>query len=216
MHRRNVIKGLMALAGTALWLLTVLAAQVGTTAAVLAGLLLGGIGLLLFLGARLRGRLLAAAVSVLALLALALPLGFGATARPDAAAGTAAAGDWRPLDTAEIDRLVAAGKVVFVDVTADWCLTCRVNKALVLDDGEVAERLGASPVVAMRGDWTLPSDEITDYLTGFGRYGIPFNAVYGPGAPEGKLLPELLTVDAVLSALDEAGGSGGSAAALER
>ncbi len=194
----------LALAGTALWLLTVLAAQVGATAAALAGLLLAGVGLLLFLRARLRGRVLAAAVSALALAALALPLGFGTTTRPEPAAGTAAAGDWRPLDTAEIDRLVAAGKVVFVDVTADWCLTCRVNKTLVLDDGQVAERLGADPVVTMRGDWTLPNDEITDYLTGFGRYGIPFNAVYGPAAPEGKLLPELLSVDAVLSALDAA------------
>ncbi len=196
----------LALAGTALWLVTVLAAQVGTTAAALAGLLLAGIGLLLFLRARLRGRVLAASVSLLALAALALPLGFGTTARPDAASRAAGAEDWRPLDTAEIDRLVAAGKVVFVDVTADWCLTCQVNKTLVLDDGDVAERLGAAPVVTMRGDWTLPNDEITDYLTGFGRYGIPFNIVYGPGAPDGKLLPELLSVDAVLSALDEAGG----------
>ena len=53
----------------------------------------------------------------------------------------------------------------------------------------------------------LPSDEITAYLTGFGRYGIPFNAVYGPGAPEGRLLPELLTDEAVLRALDLAVGS---------
>ena len=56
------------------------------------------------------------------------------------------------------------------------------------------------------GDWTLPSDQITAYLASFGRYGIPFNAVYGPGTPQGRALPELLTSDAVLAALEEAAG----------
>jgi suppressor for copper-sensitivity B len=196
----------LALAGTALWLLSVLAAQVGVAAAVLAGVLLLALGLLLFLGNRLRGSVLAASVSALALAAVALPSGFGATARPESAPTAVTAGDWRPLDPREIARLVAAGKVVFVDVTADWCLTCQVNKKLVLEDDDVAERLGGDAVVTMRGDWTLPSDEITDYLTGFGRYGIPFNIVFGPGAPEGRLLPELLTVATVLEALDAAAG----------
>jgi suppressor for copper-sensitivity B len=195
----------LALAGTALWLLTVLAAQVGVTAAVLAGALLLALGLLLLLRGRLRGPVLAASVSVLALAAVALPVGFGATARPEPAPA-AASGDWRPLDAAEITRLVAAGKTVFVDITADWCITCQINKKLVLEDDDVAERLGGEAVVTMRGDWTLPSDEITDYLTGYGRYGIPFNAVFGPGAPDGALLPELLTVETVLDALDTAAG----------
>jgi suppressor for copper-sensitivity B len=196
----------LALAGTAVWLLTVLAAQVGATGALLAGGLLLGVGLLFFLGGRLRGPVLAASVSALALAAVALPVGIGATARPEPAPAAAATGDWRPLDPAEIGRLVAAGKVVFVDVTADWCITCQVNKKLVLERDEVAERLDSKAVVTMRGDWTLPSDEITAYLTGYGRYGIPFNAVFGPGAPDGTLLPELLTVETVLDALDAAAG----------
>ena len=58
----------------------------------------------------------------------------------------------------------------------------------------------------MRGDWTLPSKRISDYLESFGRYGIPFNAVYGPGAPNGVALPELLTQDVVLNALNKAAG----------
>ena len=59
----------------------------------------------------------------------------------------------------------------------------------------------------MRGDWTRPDPMISDYLASFGRYGIPFNAVYGPGAPEGIALPELLTSEEVLDALDRAAGS---------
>jgi suppressor for copper-sensitivity B len=60
--------------------------------------------------------------------------------------------------------------------------------------------------VPMRADWTRPDPAINEYLRSFGRYGIPFNAVYGPGAPQGIALPELLTADAVLDALKRAEG----------
>ena len=62
----------------------------------------------------------------------------------------------------------------------------------------------APQIVQMRGDWTLPSDEISAYLAGFQRYGIPFNAVYGPAAPDGIPLPEILTESAVLDAFRQA------------
>jgi suppressor for copper-sensitivity B len=66
-------------------------------------------------------------------------------------------------------------------------------------------RLEAPGVVAMRADWTRPSDAISAYLRSFGRYGIPFNAVSGPGAPRGIALSEILTADQVLAALAAAG-----------
>jgi suppressor for copper-sensitivity B len=56
----------------------------------------------------------------------------------------------------------------------------------------------------MQGDWTLPNARISDYLASYGRYGLPFDAVYGPGAPEGIVLPELLTEATVIEALDRA------------
>ena len=56
----------------------------------------------------------------------------------------------------------------------------------------------------MQADWTRPDEAISRYLETFDRYGIPFNAVYGPGAPEGIVLPELLSSEAVLSALEKA------------
>ncbi len=59
----------------------------------------------------------------------------------------------------------------------------------------------------MRADWTSPDPEIAAYLEDFGRYGIPFNAVYGPALPRGMALPELLTRDAVLTAMDRAGSA---------
>jgi len=99
---------------------------------------------------------------------------------------------------------VLTGKTVFVNVTADWCITCQVNKVMVLSKGEVFKRLSSPGVIAMEADWTKPSDAISRYLASFGRYGIPFDAVYGPGAPRGLVLPELLSEKAVLKALDKA------------
>ncbi len=116
---------------------------------------------------------------------------------------------WRPFDAASIPGLVRDGRVVFVDVTADWCLTCKVNERLVLDQAAVQRALAAQNLVAMRADWTRPDPAIARYLREFGRYGIPFNAVYGPGFPAGQALPEILTADRVLTALGQAGGGQG-------
>ena len=152
--------------------------------------------------ARLAGT---AAAAVLALAAFLAPLPFdSARSGPSDVSGAAVEMDWSAFDRAAIDGLVAGGQVVFVDVTADWCLTCQVNKQLVLHRGAVAERLGAENVVPMRADWTLPDDGIATFLADFGRYGIPFYVVYGPGAPDGLVLPELLTTDIVLDAVAQA------------
>ena len=121
-------------------------------------------------------------------------------------AGAAFGGDagWTAFDEAAITEYVARDKVVFVDVTADWCITCQANKKLVIDQEPVAARLKQDGVVAMKADWTNPDPKITDFLGRHGRYGIPFNIIYGPGAPAGIVLPELLTEDAVMTALDQA------------
>ena len=184
----------LALLGTAVWLLSVLAVQVGWVAALLVGVLLALFAAVLFFGAGRRPALV-----LLAGLALLPAAVFAPAAFPTATARAVLAGGvWQPLQSAAIAGLVADGQVVFVDVTADWCITCQVNKSLVIERDPVATRLGESLVTTMRGDWTLPSDQITAYLATFGRYGIPFNAVYGPGLPQGRALPELLTSDVVL------------------
>ena len=201
----------LALAGTTLWLLSVLAKQVGLAPAITVGGLLAALGAVLWLGhVRRRGRLPAPALAgALALAAFVLPAVLpvpNANAVAQQGGTTAEDEAWADMDLGLIAALVAEGKVVFVDVTADWCLTCQLNKKLVLGRGAVQARLGSERVVAMRGDWTLPSEEISRYLEGFGRYGIPFDAVYGPGLPDGLALPELLTTDAVIEALDRAVG----------
>lgn len=109
---------------------------------------------------------------------------------------------WQKFDAAAIPGLVAEGKVVFVDVTAEWCLTCKANKEFVLTQAPVAGALRKTH--AMLADWTRPDPAISAYLASFGRFGIPMNVVYGPGAPDGILLPELLSSDVVMTALKSA------------
>lgn len=109
---------------------------------------------------------------------------------------------WQKFDAAAIPGLVAQGKVVFVDVTAEWCLTCKANKEFVLTREPVANALAGTE--AMLADWTQPDPAISAYLASFGRFGIPMNVVYGPGAPNGILLPELLSGDTVMNALQTA------------
>ncbi|MDH5772905.1 MAG: thioredoxin family protein, partial [Rhodospirillaceae bacterium] len=199
-----------ALAATAVWLLSIIAIQVN----VMAAWLLGGI-LALVVGVfwlhhrmgRRFGRLEWLAVGALAILALLVPdgtrqNGYGnGDSKYDV---SELEGIWQPFDQRAIPALVRSGKTVFVDVTAEWCLTCQINKAVSLSGGDALARLKQKDVIAMQADWTRPSDEISNYLSSFGRYGIPFNAVYGPETPNGFALPELLSQQIVIDALDKA------------
>jgi len=101
-------------------------------------------------------------------------------------------------------RILMAASLAIPLVTADWCLTCKANKTLVLDRDSVADRLSDETVIAMQADWTRPDDEIARFLERHGRYGIPFNIVFGPEAPSGISLPEILTQTLVLDAFDRA------------
>jgi len=126
---------------------------------------------------------------------------------PEATELAASSLHWETFDRAEIARRVSRGEVVFVDVTADWCLTCKANKALVIERDPVLTALRAAGTVPMQADWTRPDESISRYLESFERYGIPFNAVYGPGAPDGIVLSEILSSDAVIDALRSAAGN---------
>ena len=112
---------------------------------------------------------------------------------------------WQSLDQSSINEYVAQGKTVFVDVTADWCITCKANKIGVILQDPVYSTLHQENVIAMKGDWTHPSDKVTNYLKSHQRFGVPLNVVYGPNAPQGLPLSVLLTSDNVLQAIEYAG-----------
>ncbi len=111
---------------------------------------------------------------------------------------------WIPLNVEQIKQDVAQGKTVFVDVTADWCITCKANKVGVILQEPVYSALDQENIVLMRGDWTKPSDYVTNFLQSHGRFGVPFNIVYGPATPNGIELPVILTSEQVLDALKQA------------
>ena len=111
---------------------------------------------------------------------------------------------WQPLTQQRIDKAVASGQTVFVDVTADWCITCQANKVGVLLQDPVFTALGQENVTRLRGDWTKANESITQYLKANNTFGVPFNKVYGPGAPDGITLPVVLSKDKVMDALEDA------------
>lgn len=198
----------VALLGTAAWLLLVLALEAGPVAAWLAG---GGLaGLLATLAWRhirpAHRRVATALALALAAVVVVVPAVRGQATPVATEASGVPAGLWRPFDLAALPGLVASNHVVFVDVTAAWCLTCKVNALAVLDRSPALDRLRAPGVVAMRADWTRPDPAITAYLQSFGRYGVPLDVVYGPGAPSGIPLSELLTPQATMDALGRAAG----------
>ena len=205
----KVVLGL-ALIGTAVWLLGILSVQIGMGGAIAVGL-----GLILgcvFIWARkrtsnLRPRFAFTSLAVLGFLVALFAPGFSKPPSSPTASSNNGTLVWQAFAPETIDRLVADGKTVVIDVTAEWCVTCQVNKKLVLEKPDVRNALMQDNVVLMQADWTRPDQKIADYLASYGRFGIPFNAVFGPGAPDGILLSELLGVDEVLGALEDANGS---------
>ena len=106
--------------------------------------------------------------------------------------------NWDITNNIELpNQLARQGKIVFIDITADWCLTCKVNKFLVTDTKDVKELFQKHKVTVLRLDWTKPNYEIKRFLSRKGRYGIPFNEIYGPSLPNGKIFPELLNQDTI-------------------
>ena len=194
------VLGLLLL-GTAAWLLAVLWSLVGGLGTTVAGLLLAALLAALWLAASPRRAdrrwPMWAAISC-GLLTIA-----AAVALPSTGVGSApVSDDGVAFDPATLDRLVGEGKTVLVDVSASWCLTCKVNELTALKTVEVRGRLERPGTVLMRADWSRPDPVIARYIQSFGRFGVPLDVVYGPGRPKGEALPELLTAQTVRAALD--------------
>ena len=190
---------------TAVWLLWVLGQQAGVGAMARLLMAVVGLGLLVWLagigGARgWLGKGLGA-LGVAALLAWSWPRELPAPPVAQAGSVRATAADaWLPYDEATLDRLVAEGQPVFVDFTAAWCVSCQVNKRLVLNTDETLSAFAQSKVVLMRADWTRRDAVITQALARLGRNGVPVYALFRPGR-ETLLLPEILTQSSLREAL---------------
>ncbi len=109
---------------------------------------------------------------------------------------------WVPFSQARLQAELAAGHSVFLDFTADWCITCKFNERTAIDTSVVRALLGSKKVVPMKADWTNSNPEITAALKSFGRVGVPLYVIY-PGGNAGApvVLPELLTESILADAL---------------
>ncbi|WP_420463913.1 thioredoxin family protein [Candidatus Palauibacter sp.] len=204
----KVVMGFL-LAATLVWLLFVLSGLVPAARVAFFEVGLLAVALAVWLGSR-RGRggparrvagLAAAALAVLAVTTVAQ--GRGEAGSP--ALGVAPEDRliaWEPFDRDRAEELSAAGSYVFVDVTADWCFTCKVNEALFLETEEVAGAFEEHDVIAMRADWTRRDESIGRYLADFGRYGIPFYVLYRPGRGP-HVFSELISKSAILDMLGD-------------
>lgn len=111
---------------------------------------------------------------------------------------------WVDFSQKALDDLLARGQPVFVDFTADWCLSCKYNERTAIDVPAVREAFKAKDIVPMKADWTNANPEITAALKKFGRVGVPFYVLYPANGGEPIILPELLTQQIVLDALAKA------------
>ncbi len=213
------------LMGTLIWLLWVLGQQVGTDGMIAALIFILVLGFALWM----YGRMLdlnsstQRRVSVWAVMLVLVagswwqfvhePLSGEAVAAQQGAQQVASHGGggtaaWEPFSVAALETAVAEGHTVFVDFTAAWCTTCKVNEKTVIMTEPVLSKIEELGVKTFVGDWTNRDEEITRVLRQFGRSGVPFYAVFPAGRIDSPIvLPEIITQSMVVEALEEAGPS---------
>lgn len=200
-HVLAVPMGLTALG--LLWLTYRLGGQRFAVAAAAAAVAV--IAMLILTGRRQRGgqaARLPAAGAVLVGLVAVLALTPAIDARPPASSGLLHA---QPFSEAALTAARAAGKPVFVWMTADWCLTCKVNEEVAIERETTRAAFAKAGVVVLRGDWTRRDPAITGYLTAQGAAGVPLYMWYPAGGRPPRQLPQVLT-PGVLSSLPSSSG----------
>jgi thiol:disulfide interchange protein DsbD len=111
-------------------------------------------------------------------------------------------GGWQPWSQSAVDAALAKGQPVFVDFTAAWCLSCKVNEAVALGTDSVKQAFAQKNVALFRADWTHSDPEISKTLQKFNRDGVPLYLLYSPKNPNTpQVLPEVLTPGIVLDAV---------------
>ena len=178
--------------GTVFWLLFVLYGQIGER---------GTIGLFLLLlllkfslesvtGIMKSNSFKLAIILIIILVSMILPM---RASNEDLTAEMQVDDTWHKFEPDKIKAYVEAGKIVFVDITADWCVSCKYNKLMVLNRNKTMKLFQNHNVYAMRGDFSMHNQEIYEYLVANGSYGIPFYKLYGPKKPEGVVLPVIIS-----------------------
>ncbi|MAZ86993.1 MAG: cytochrome C biogenesis protein [Cellvibrionaceae bacterium] len=191
---------------TALWLLWVVGRQTDSDSVVL--IIAGAVGLAFAIWlwqhrpARLWQQCLAAVILAIALWPMA-QLQQGQTHTQSTLTQNALAHNWQPFTQARLKQLLDAGQPVFVNLTADWCITCLANEKVALDTDATLKAFEQSGVVKLKGDWTHYNPEITELLAQFGRNGVPLYLLYnGDKRQKPQILPQILREELVIGAIE--------------
>ena len=188
---------------TSVWLLWILGRQRGVDAIALflAGAALLALALWWFERSRWQGQRTGRALALLLAVAALTPVWAVTRLAPSAAAAPTEGA--LAYSAEALDRLRAEDRVVFVNMTADWCVTCKANERNVLARDDFAALLARTGAVYMKGDWTNADPAISAFLEQHQAVGVPLYVVYGPGAPPAVLQPVLtqaIVEDALLRA----------------
>ena len=192
--------------GAAAWLAWVLAQETGPNgvAILLAAFVALGLAAWLWSVTRdlgSRGRWLGVGAALLVLLAGL----YGLVLLPSSAPPPATASNAEHFTPGKLAALRAAGKPVFVDATAAWCITCLVNEQAVLSRPTIKAAFAEQHITYLVADWTNRNADITKLLDANGRSGVPLYLYYAPGAATPIILPQILTEAGVLSAVEKPG-----------
>ena len=110
---------------------------------------------------------------------------------------------WENFSIRLLESYIKNNDLIFVDVTADWCITCQLNKLTTLESGTVSKLFVEKNVKLLRADWTNRNESILEFISKHDRYGIPLNVIYYKNNKDGILLPEILSQDIVLEKINE-------------
>ncbi len=133
----------------------------------------------------------------------ALALAIGSTAAPESAANSRANQDEQPWSEQQVRKFIAAGRPVFVNFTAAWCITCKVNEQVALSTESTRRLFQSESVAYLVADWTRRDPAITRQLERHRRSGVPLYLLYSPAAEQPVVLPQLLTEGIVAEAIRE-------------
>src|SRR2546429_9241992 len=111
---------------------------------------------------------------------------------------TASVGGWEKFTPERLASELQQAHPVFIDFTAEWCITCKFNESTVLETAAVRGAFSEHQVVKLKADWTNGDPEITKLLKQFGRPGVPLYGLYPGGTAQPYVFPELLTKNTVL------------------
>lgn len=200
---------------SAAWLVWVFAQQTGSMAILAA--LFGMVAVAFTLWAwprRPQQKTARAVTTLLILLTLAggLTIGFDEAFKPAAKTDTAVMasdGFWEHFSQSRLDELLQGNDPIFVDMTAAWCITCKMNERIALNIPETRALFTAQNIKALQGDWTNQNPEITKFLESHGRKGVPLYVFYGPRDPAAgtrpapEILPQILTPAIVADAVQK-------------